>query len=638
MMRFLILALLISTGNCDLSDFSSSNYSSAMSQAVVDYILNFYCNTSSTLNIYHISQSEYMNNNLDVMNEILYHVKTKIVTQIDSLMDLKISIKKEVSNLIFVDSLESFKIITEQLEYDNFEYQGYYLILLTKYSNDIYMWMLKMFEALWSKKIINVNILFMLPENTNDAYMFTYYPYSRYYCEDVVPIQLNQFKDNQWMKKVDYFPKKLRNFFGCHLHVATFNNPPFMIVKQDQNGVVTVDGVDGILLRVLAQRLNFNVNLHMQNELFGSIFKNGTTTGAIKMIIDSEVNFTLGFFASMPMRDAIMQPSFVYFTTNLLWIVPPGKPRSALEKLTNPLKYMVWVLTSILIVIGFIVIALIKMQPLVVQKFVFGNKTQSSGMNYINVILGNSLHQVATRNFSRFMFIVATICFFIIRTCYSSGLVKFMQMDTREQHITRTSQLLEQNFTFYMKKTGTGRDYVLNMPDVLQRVKLLSNPEFDSKLKDVMIDPSYRGAFLTTTGHLAYRNRNLYPKKFHEYAPKPLYSLNIVIYMNLGSCLTVYFNEMLMEFISNGLINKWASEFIDEKYLKKLVEDELKSLTLQQLEGAFQLLIGGLVMGSFVFCLEVLIGLDVIQKIKMRKGINSKLFKKSKKLKIFKVK
>ncbi|CAG9797465.1 unnamed protein product [Chironomus riparius] len=544
----------------DLKDFGFPRYSTAMSRAVIDYILNFYSKSSSSVNMYHISEQANFNNNSAMINEVLNHINANIVVQ--------------------VDNLEAFNKIYEKLDYRHFDFEGYYLISLTGHDNDIYFTMLKVFEALWIKKIINANILFMPPENVNEALLFTYYPYSNYYCENAVPIQLNQYRGDQWMNDIDYFPAKLTNFYGCHLHVATHNNPPFMIIITDENGVVSVDGVES----------------------------------AIKLVVDYKVNFTLGFFASLAIRDAIMQPSYVYYTTNILWIVPPGKPQSALEKLANPLKYFVWVLTLLTIVIGFIVIAVVKMQPLVVQKFVFGNKTQSPGMNFIIVVLGNSLHQIPMRNFSRFLLLLATIYFFIIRTCYSSGLVKFMQMDTRDQHMMTTAQMVEENYTFYMKRTTY--PYISNMPEVVERSVLLPVPDFNSKLRDVTKDPYYHGAFLTTTGHLAYRNMKVYPNHFHEFAPEVIYTLNIVLYMGFGSCLTQYFNEMLLKFLSSGLINKWTSEFIDRKYLKRPVDDELKSLSLDQLEGAFQLLVCGLIIGFITFCFEVLIGKDMLGRIR----------------------
>lgn len=63
------------------------------------------------------------------------------------------------------------------------------------------------------------------------------------------------------------------------LKTATFINPPFMMINKKENGQVEVDGIEGILLRVLAQKMNFNVELFLVNEMWGEIYDNGTSTG-----------------------------------------------------------------------------------------------------------------------------------------------------------------------------------------------------------------------------------------------------------------------------------------------------------------------------------------------------------------------
>ena len=187
-------------------------------------------------------------------------------------------------------------------------------------------------------------------------------------------------------------------------------------------------------------------------------------------------------------------------------------------------------------------------------------------------------------------------------------------MDTREKHMMTTSEMIEEDFKFYLKDTSF--HYIKNMPEIQEKSILLPVSEFNLKLKDVVKDPYYNGAFLTTTAHLTYRNMKIYPNQFHDFAPKPLYRVNIVIYMNRGSCLRIYFDDMLIRLVSSGFINKWGSKFIEERYLKKPVNDELKILSMEQLEGAFQLLIGGLLMGFIAFCCENLIGRKSMQKFK----------------------
>jgi hypothetical protein len=126
---------------------------------------------------------------------------------------------------------------------------------------------------------VNVNILWMPPENDNEVLMWTYWPYSNSYCGKAVPLKHDHYQNGDWIRKIDFFPNKMTNFYGCVLHAATFINPPFMIIKEYSNGQVGVDGIDGIMLRVLAQKMNFNVQLHVTDQLWGNVYDNGTATG-----------------------------------------------------------------------------------------------------------------------------------------------------------------------------------------------------------------------------------------------------------------------------------------------------------------------------------------------------------------------
>ena len=108
--------------------------------------------------------------------------------------------------------------------------------------------------------------------------VYTYYPYTPMYCSKAFPVQLNQMRNGEWVTNADYFPNKMTNLFGCPLRAATFSNPPFMIIRE-LNSYVEVDGIDGILLRVLAEKMNFNVQLLLASDGWGDIYDNGTSTG-----------------------------------------------------------------------------------------------------------------------------------------------------------------------------------------------------------------------------------------------------------------------------------------------------------------------------------------------------------------------
>ena len=80
-----------------------------------------------------------------------------------------------------------------------------------------------------------------------------------------------------------------------------------------------------------------------------------------------------------------------------------------------------------------------------------------------------------------------------------------------------------------------------------------------------------------------------------------------VFYMRKNSHLTNIINQKIDDLLSNGLINYWISKYLDEKYLRLKAQDGGPDvLNLDELYGAFQLLVIGLICSFISFIVEVL--------------------------------
>lgn len=298
MWKLYSVLFLISSVNGNLEDFAMPNYGSALTRAVANIIFNYHMNQSTTINFIYAADNATHNNKAaealeDPINEILYLLGNKIVVQLEEYSQMKLSSGKKTNNILFCDNYGSFHKFMQKMNPETFEYQGTYLIIISKDNDSIYETMTKIFEDLWSRYIVNANILWM--PNYNEALMYTYYPYTDFYCGRAVPIQLNAYSFDKWLLDTAIFPNKMNDLHGCTLRVVTFPNPPFMIIHELEHEQVEIDGIDGILLRVLAQKMNFNVELFLEMEsLWGDVFMNGTSLGAIKMVMNQEVNLTLG--------------------------------------------------------------------------------------------------------------------------------------------------------------------------------------------------------------------------------------------------------------------------------------------------------------------------------------------------------
>lgn len=262
----------------------------SLSRAVSDIIRNFFMEDAPTVNFIHASETtESYQTIQSILNEIVYqssnYSKLDIAFQLDEVNSLQRSYlrpyEKKSRNVILCDTLKSFGQIFLKIQPELFEFEGYFLIVISQYNVKLYETMLEIFGSFWSRHIVNVNILWSPAENDDDTLMYTYWPYSRFYCGEAYPLQLNQYREGKWLRRVSYFPNKLANMYGCPLHVATFPNPPFTIISGSDDEV-SVAGIDGILLRVLSQRMNFKVKVQLVNDLWGEVDIHGNATGENK--------------------------------------------------------------------------------------------------------------------------------------------------------------------------------------------------------------------------------------------------------------------------------------------------------------------------------------------------------------------
>lgn len=275
---FLFLVLLHQSNGLK-KDFQAPKYGSGLTYAVIDIIENFYINRTSTINIYHSSITEAMlKTNYDIINEILYQVRSKVVVQLEGYLDFRITNRKRAFNIVFIDSYESFWNIFRLMSPLYFDYQGFYLIVLTSYNDYQYQIMVEIFEYLWAEYIINVNIIWMVSGSDSEAIVYTYYPYTAFFCGRALPVQLNQFRFNKWTQHGAMFPDKMSNLYGCPLKVCIVVTPPFMMLKEDETRTLKPDGIDGVLLNVLSQRMNFSIIL-IQEPDQGKILINKSSTG-----------------------------------------------------------------------------------------------------------------------------------------------------------------------------------------------------------------------------------------------------------------------------------------------------------------------------------------------------------------------
>lgn len=325
------------------------------------------------------------------------------------------------------------------------------------------------------------------------------------------------------------------------------------------------------------------------------------SSGAIQMIMQREVNMTIGYFASTSLRDIFMTSSYAYYTSNLVWMIPPGQVISSLEKLLRPFHMSVWVCFLAVLTVSFLSVGCLTFVSKKAANFTFGENVASPNLNIINMVLGGSLNKLPSRNFARTVLMMFMLYCFVIQNSYKGGLFKFMQMTVREKEMETTDEIVARNFKFYMLESS--KAYLTELPRIMELAVFLGLENF-TRMIDNLHDPDFKGVVLTSEDHLAYRNIQAFPKFFHH-ATETIFTNNIVIYMAKQSCLAHNIDNIIIHLVNGGFIDKWASLFIDKHFLNHRSDPKAVALKMDQLLGAFQLLFFGLCVSFLFFLLEL---------------------------------
>lgn len=604
----LTVSILVSCEH-DFRKFDNYNDESekTIAKTVVSIINTFYLESTSVVNFISTSLDEKALFATDaIMDQVLTDVDSRVSVFVEDHWSRWSEMKtdrKKTFNVLFVDSYESFRKIIAHMEPDQFNYQGFYLIAVTTYRKHQYKEMKQMFEDLWANYIVNVNIIQAAIHDNAQSFLYTYFPYSEYYCEEVHPVLLNTFNDSAFIKTTNLFPNKMSNLHGCPIVVALFEIPPFIIFNKDrQNGIT---GFDGIFLRHLAMEMNFKLVKKISNKTFwGSLDDDGSSSGAIRMVMEKQANFTVGYFMQSPLRNKWMSTSIVYYTSNLVWVIPPAPPITALQRFSKPFRYIIWICVISIFIISIIVILFVQRRSLLVRNFVFGNNVKSPMLELINVSLGGSMLKLPTRNFARTLLAMFIFYTLIIRNAYTGSLFRFLRMDNGRQDIKSIKDMLDKDFRFII--LDVTEEYVKPFENIREK-SIIMNIHQVHALRPQFLNTTDTVALLTSEDHVAYWNKLGFPKSFYNTCPQRVTSINLCVYMHKTTCLTSEINKHILNFNSNGLMQIFKQLFIDKAYLKKKsVEDEPQKLTNEKLKGGYLFLITGLLISTICFVVEVL--------------------------------
>ena len=430
------------------NQFNKSN-NFDMSDAISGVINSDLLKRSSTVSLMWVRANYEGFDTKDLITKSIPLLKLSRAVRVEDVKNLQnMSNRRRIFSVIFIARFQSFLQIVEKMTKERFNFEGYYLIVLTKgYIPEIQ----NIFQQLWMKFIFNVNIL--LDEKSEFISLLTFMPFNGYNCGDTTPIKTNQFdKGSGKWEFEEFYPKKFKNLFKCPVRVGAFDTTPAVIKKTMKNGSYSLDGYDIELLKEFSKIINFTIDMNFSAEpgSYGEIYENGSSTGTINKVMNNKVDVIIGNYYITESRLKFMSSSSSYYTNPLLLVIPSGAPVAPLAKLMRPFQTSGWVLLLGTLVIGIIVITVVSLQSPEIRILVFGRQIQNPFLNLVVGLVGGSQHVLPKRNFSRTLLMFFLLFCLIIRSLYLGGLFELLQTDQREPELATIDEIIEKDYTLYM--------------------------------------------------------------------------------------------------------------------------------------------------------------------------------------------
>lgn len=551
----------------------------------------------------HVEKGTYFMVN-ELLRELPLNVKYRVqdFDHLPIMADSLVKIRPRFYNVIFLNDFKEFvESLLPHFKKLVFDHRGYYVIVLPnilKWSaNDIK----RLMEVFWSVYVVNLNILLQDVDGT--ILSMTYFPFGEGYCEEVQPVVSNKYQNGTFDSWI-HFPMKLRQFHGCPLTVAVTNVPPFVVYENE----TSVGGIEGNIIQILSKNiLNFTTKIVVsnKNERQGKVYPNGTVTGGLKLLYGKKANLSIGFYTIRGDYLTYFDMTSVIFAVKLQFLATVEAPRSSpMELIWIAFQAEVWLLLALSLVIGIVLICILKCRPQYQRDFIIGRGMKTPILNLIAILFGNPLTRLPTTNFARTILIYFFLFTFVLRNAYLGSLYEVAQRDPA--HVDSLKEMLQKNFTFYAATLT--KPYMDAVPQLRNKVVyVLPNEDTYMRVTNGTLIPGSKKTVLSTQFHIFYLNRLDKRQKMLRPIKDDLALVSLAFCLPKQSLLTRIVSRYISQMAASGLVTMSIRKNYNRDYLTVFKDQhEPKQMTMSDVSGIFDLLIGGLLLSFLVFIGEIL--------------------------------
>jgi hypothetical protein len=440
---FILISLpfLVQSSSINLSENDNEDLVKA-----TNYIMeNIFFKKFSTVNIISSVQDPKDDLFLNFEDKLLKMNKGFSIYRLDNHSHIQyIQNRLKIFNVFLLDNFSTFKALNKSITSDKFSFRGFYLFVLI---NGVIEEIEEIFQTMWTKYIINVNVLFKEHDKVN---LTTFIPFSKGNCYNTSSRNWATFQNGSFNKiDAEIFPDKLKNLHNCSVRFATFHRCPSVCPGRKVN---TIYGFDVEIISLIKTKMNMRRTqtfLHGA-EQWGTILPNGTATGALNRIVTNQSDVIYGGYLLRASRLQIMDSSNVYLSFPIVFVVPEGEKLTAFETLLRPFELVVWIFLVVTLAAAVIVILIVNMTSKEIRAFVYGTGIKTPIVNMLIAMFGGSQKKLPKRNFSRFLLMMFLLFCLVKRNVYQGSLYIFIQSDGRHKEVQSTDEMIEKGFKFHM--------------------------------------------------------------------------------------------------------------------------------------------------------------------------------------------
>ncbi|CRK90108.1 CLUMA_CG003826, isoform A [Clunio marinus] len=431
-------------------------------------------------------------------------------------------------------------------------------------------------------------------------------PFTKKNCHNTSPLLVNEFKNKKFSKSVkDFFPNKFGNLHGCEIRAAISDeSEPAVFVAHTKHNKLKVSGRDIRLLQGLSEVMKFSLNFTYVGHS-GYFFANGTSKGPLKALLNKEADLSISDWYLKEHRAAFFQNSVPYFSEKLVFVVPPGKPLSPIEKLIYPMTLHAWILLLTCYSFGLVVIFVVGRSSIKYQHFVFGRDKQKPYLNMFAAFIGVSDHALPKRTFARFLLMMFLIFSLVIRSFYQGSFYQLLKSNKHHLKVQTIDEMIKKDFTFYVY-SGLS-DLFQGTEGIKRRLVKISIEDKISYANRILNNPEFLGALGDSMTMIAFHNQKMSEDFRYLICHDVVLIAPIVMYTLKDFYLLNEINSNIDVFTAAGLVDLWHYRDIDKQALKIKSFDNPKVLSLIQLTGCFQVLIFGYSISLIIFMGEILL-------------------------------